>query len=385
LNSLLDKSLVLPMEAPDGEPRFRLLEIVREYAWTRLSPAAATATHNRHRDWFLELAERAGKGLQTAESRLWYMRLCSEEDNLHAAMRWCLEDPAGTEAGLRFAAALPEYWHARGAFRDARAWVAALLARGDKAPTALRARALTAAGLLEKLEQDFRAVEQYCNEAIAIAQVVGDRAAEAQALHFLAHVAQEQDNHAQAFQLYQQSIALFQAEGDPWGAGEVLNCFGDMQKQFGFLADAEAALSQALVLRRSFDNRRGVAATLSNLGHLYCRLHDAKRAAAAFHESLDICRTLGHKRLLCYSLCGYGGVAAIRGEPERAAILLSVGSHLLFTSGGAFPTPDRVDYEWLVAQTRQQMGNESFEAAWKKGQQLSLEQSLAYATLVDER
>jgi non-specific serine/threonine protein kinase len=183
LGLLVDKSLVRTGEEQNGAPRFRMLETVRQYAWEQLSPGEAVHIRKRHRDWFLQFAERGGEGLQTAESSLWHARLRADEHNLHAALNFCLADEEGLQAGLRFANSLSEYWHAGGAFREARAWLSLLLARVEEAETSVYARALTTAAMLAKLEHDFPATAQLAGKALEIGRALGDRDVEALALH----------------------------------------------------------------------------------------------------------------------------------------------------------------------------------------------------------
>jgi predicted ATPase/DNA-binding CsgD family transcriptional regulator len=379
LNSLIDKSLVLAAEGQEGTPRFRMLETVRDYVWTQLESEEARQTQKRHRDWFLQLAERGGKGMQTADSQRWFPRLREEEDNLNAALDWCLDDAEGAEVGLQFASVLCDYWLVRGTFRRGCAWLAAFLIRTEEAKNSMRALALASAGMLAKLERDFEAVSHLCGEALDIACALGDRGVEAFALHFLAHVAQERADYVESKKLYERSILLFQEDGNRWGEGEAKNCLGDMQREVGDLANAEIMLGQSLALRRSFNNRRGVCATLSNLGHVLVRLQKAQAADACFRESLELNQTLGHPQSICLCVNGFAGIAVVQNELERAAQFLGAVDNFRSATHFTFESPDQVDYEWIVAQTKAQLPGERFAAAWAVGNQMSLAQAAAYA------
>lgn len=379
LHSLMDKSLVQAAEDQNGEPRFRMLETVRDYAWEQVGHDEAIQTQHEHCEWFLALAEQGGKGMQTAHSQMWYARLRVEEDNLNAVLDRSLNDEGGTDIGLRVATALCEYWHARGTFRQGRAWLQAFLARTAETPSSIRAQALAYAAMMAKLEHDFEAVERLSRDALEMARIVGDRSVEAFTLHYQAHVAQEKGNYEGARALYLRSIALFEEEGDAWGKGELLNCLGDMYRLSGNYAEAESALVQALASRRSFNNRRGVGATLNNLGHVLCRRQDAQRAEACFREGLAICQATGHKELSCLCVCGFAGVALFHNQPERATQLLGAADRFHTESHRALESPDRVDYEWLVAQAREKLPEARFAQMWAQGEQMSLAQAIAYA------
>ena len=87
--SLADKNLLVRRRSADGEPAFRLLEIVREFAESVLeNDDDANEIKRRHALFFLELAERAEPHLLKRESALWVRRLEEEHDNLRAALQW---------------------------------------------------------------------------------------------------------------------------------------------------------------------------------------------------------------------------------------------------------------------------------------------------------
>ncbi len=102
LASLVDKSLVRQNERAD-QPRFRMLETIREDALERLIAAGeADQIQKAHADYYLAFAEQAEAGPREAE---WLDRLEAEQDNLHAALSWFTRGgPA--DHGLRLAAAL---------------------------------------------------------------------------------------------------------------------------------------------------------------------------------------------------------------------------------------------------------------------------------------
>ena len=114
---LVEKSLV----AMDAEgTRYQLLETVRQYAQDRLHESGeAEAIRERHRDYFLALAEEAEPKLLGAEQAAWLRRLEAEHDNLRAGLSWSLED-SGSQAGLRLCGALQRFWITRGHFSEGR-------------------------------------------------------------------------------------------------------------------------------------------------------------------------------------------------------------------------------------------------------------------------
>jgi predicted ATPase len=106
LAALLDQSLVQQGDGPDGEPRFTMLETIREYALEQLEAhSEADAVRRRHAEYYLALAETAQPQFQRAERYRWSERTESEHYNLRAALAWALEG-GDVEIGGRLAVAL---------------------------------------------------------------------------------------------------------------------------------------------------------------------------------------------------------------------------------------------------------------------------------------
>ena len=148
LESLVGKSLVKQTEA-HGEPRFAMLETIREYAGDKLIAAGdEERVRERHRDYFLALAEEAEPKLMGAEQAAWLQRLEEEHENLRAALDWSLAE-AGSEGGLRLCGALQRFWLTRGHLSEGREWCVRVLGKaGAEERTPERAKALNAAGAL---------------------------------------------------------------------------------------------------------------------------------------------------------------------------------------------------------------------------------------------
>ena len=146
LESLVNKSLVKQSEA-QGQPRLAMLETIREYAREKLIAAGeAERMRERHRDYFLALAEEAEPKMKGAEQAEWLQRLEDEHENLRAGLDWSLVE-AAAEAGLRFCGALQKFWFARGHLAEGREWCARVLAKaGAGTQTSERTKVLNAAG-----------------------------------------------------------------------------------------------------------------------------------------------------------------------------------------------------------------------------------------------
>src|SRR5262249_26381914 len=152
--SLVDKSLLHQEDGPDGEPRFRMLETVREYALEQLTASGEVpAMRRRHRDWYLSFAEHASAELRGPRQVEWFDRLEIEHATLRAALEWSTAEADGVEAGTCLAEHLAWFWILRGHIREGRARLDRLIAYAT-ADDPARARSLSAAGFFAERQGD---------------------------------------------------------------------------------------------------------------------------------------------------------------------------------------------------------------------------------------
>ncbi len=176
LDELLDRSLVYVYDA-GGEPRYGLLETVRQYGAQQLERAGETeGVRGRHLAWCATLAERAAPALQGPEQAVWLARLGHEGDNLRAALRWALDRGLST-LGLRVAGGLGKFWLRAGHQREGRRWLAAFLALApipdDAAAPEARATALEAAAGLAEDAHDFTEATALFAQSEALRRTLG--------------------------------------------------------------------------------------------------------------------------------------------------------------------------------------------------------------------
>src|SRR5215217_2576473 len=146
MSALVDKSLVQQRAGDWDEPRFTMLETVREYATERLEESGELGRlRRRHVAYFLKLAEEEERASQGPLQRVWLDRLETEHSNLRAALSWSLASKDDTRMGLRLTGALSHFWYVREHHSEARMWLQRALERPSKA-TAARAKVLVGAG-----------------------------------------------------------------------------------------------------------------------------------------------------------------------------------------------------------------------------------------------
>src|SRR6266700_3384476 len=166
LASLLDHSLIQQSEQEAEEPRFLMLQTLREYGLELLAATGELqTTQAAHAHFFLQLSEQAEPELQGPNQAVWLERLEQEHDNLRAALEWALEDVADEQAGerrdiaLRLSAALWHFWWVHGHYSEARTFLERALARSQEASVSLRVKVLRAGAHVMLQQGDYAQAE----------------------------------------------------------------------------------------------------------------------------------------------------------------------------------------------------------------------------------
>jgi predicted ATPase/transcriptional regulator with XRE-family HTH domain/Tfp pilus assembly protein PilF len=417
LESLMDSSLLRQEVIGGAEPRFWMLETIREYGLERLAESGeAEALAGRHAEFFCGLAEKAEGELQGTEQGAWLARLEREHGNVRAAIASSLER-GDVDTAARICGALRRFWYLHGHLSEGRGWIARVLARGDALPAASRAKALHAEAVLAWSQGDHVAARESAGESLQIWQALGDRQGVANMLHNLAVVAMSEGDYESAYRLNQQVLAVFQELGERWSAALSLANLGLVALYRGDPAEARSHLEESLALRREVGDRQGVAQSLNNLGTVMrCvgdpttayTLHDEalgifrqlsdrwsvavclanmglaelnrgeyEQARTLLEASLETFRELGVRNGVATSLNGLGGVAAQTGEPRQAALLFGAAEALLERVGAPLPPPEREERDRNGSVARLALGETEFARAWAEGRLLGPDRALA--------
>ena len=307
--SLVDKSLLRRVGAA-VEPRFGMLETVREYALERLEASGeAVEIRRRHAGHYLALAEGAEPAVRGPRQGASLDRLDAEHDNLRAALGWAIEH-GEMDAGLRLGGALGRFWQVRGYWTEGREWLTRLLAlAGAPSRTAARAKALNALGHLTRRQGDYAAARSLHEEALGISRELGDKPGIAAALNGLGETARLRGDYAEARSLYRESLALARELGDKLGIAAALNNLGIVARFRGDYAEALSLYRDSLGIRQELGDREGMAISLNNLGVVARLQGDYPRARAWHQESLRIRRELRDAGGVAESLNNLGIVA----------------------------------------------------------------------------
>jgi non-specific serine/threonine protein kinase len=380
LEALVEQSLVRRVEGGD-EPRFALLETIREFALERLIESGVEpAARQAHADWFGRLAERAALELEFRSSPDWLGRVEADQDNLRAGLVW-LERQGDAERLLRFSGAAACLWHLRGNRREALTWLErALAAAGQRdVPLASRLRALYWAGMLARNQGDYPRATHHTQDLLARAEAAGDRAETARALQLLGYIALAQGEYERAASRAEEAMALLQSGGNKSVQAYALYGLGMAELGAGNPDHTTSVLEAALAIQHETGNQFGVALALSGLGLAAYVAGTYDMAATRFAAALPLWRQAGNRENLTEWLAGVACLAAGTGAYEQAAHLMGAVYQQCEELGHRLGLPDQQFFEDAERIVRAVLGQTASVVAIGAGADSGLEETLEEA------
>lgn len=383
ITSLADKSLLHRIEDEAAEPRYGMLETIREFGLEQLIASGEEGTMRQaHAAWFTALAERTWNAVDARADAAWLDQLETEHANIRAVLTW-LDQTGNAAAMLQLAGALWPFWHRHSHRREGRSWLARALDRAQPpaVSAAVRLRPLYGAAYLARNRGDYAEATALARTCLDLATELGEQRAAARAEQLLAFIALAQGAYAEATAHAEAAVGRSAALGDhsAWTAW-VLSDLGMAAFGQGDLAHAEQTLAETLRLFRTFADPFGTALTLGYLGLVACERRDPLLAATRFAESLPLWQAMSNQENQAEWLAGVATLAAIRGEPAQAAHLFGAADALRTTLGHAFTLPERAAFDRGAALARIALGETAFAATYAAGQGLPRDRALADAT-----
>jgi len=422
LVQLVNKSLVAVEHQPGQDARYRLLDTIRHYALARLAESGeAESVWRRLAQYYIALIKVSGLADQITSIQDPYRVLAQERDNVRGALAWCRSAPGAEELGLQLAVAVMNSWIGHGDWREAQAFLEAALERASQlANPSARVRAELGLGQIAYMQGHYARATAHLLRSSSLARERQDARAEGAALVVLADVALEQgepplaldhleaawalyqrlddaegmavtmqmqaeavlgqEDAVRAAALFQKSLALFP---EPVRANHVPGTLIGLGSTAILQGDYELAQQQymdCLALCRQHQERSlNLPWAIYGLGEATLGLGEAALARNHFREALELFRDEGDQGAISFCLASLGCAAALAGELAQAAGLWGMADALRKSLGARQPPASRVIRERLVDQTRKQLGEEAFAAAWTEGAQLSLEQAIDLA------
>jgi DNA-binding CsgD family transcriptional regulator len=365
--SLFDHSLLQQSSVTDDEPRYAMLEVIREFGLERLADTPENhIIRARHAEWCLAFAEHSWQVLYCQPLRLIDLdRVAQEHDNLRAALIW-LEERGDGRGCLRLAMALAPFWYFRSHRTEASGWLerGLRLIGSDTLPLAELARLCHCIALLS---QGQPGADTTNRESLRIWRELGDDWGVAVALQGLAYNAGAAGHYDEAIAPGTEALALYERLGIQERAADLRWMLGRTAFGKGELATAVTLLDASLAGGRAIDDPMAIGQALNTIGLLRIEQGEWSSAAAALREALAIWLEFGMKERLLYSFAGIATLAAATARAAAAAQLFGAVAALREPLGYEFDLPERARYERGEQAARAALGDAPFAAAFAAG------------------
>ena len=362
---LVHKSLVVAEEV-EGEPRYRLLSMIRQYARERLVEAGeADALAERHARWYLALPER----LRETDSETRLRRLDLEPDNFRSALAWLLDNDA--PAALRLADLLGDWWLMRGRLEEGRGWLESALERSQEAtPVAAAAllRAMAFVGRSGGMSEGDRLAER----SFSISRDLGDGQGMSQALQVRGVWAWIRGPYPRARELLNEAIEVAHVAQSPLAEANASHVLGLVEASERDLVGARSVLTATVELLDRVPEAAGSGFVVATLGRVPVIVPGEPVRRVVQEDSPITFRQAGPRAAAGYVLNSLAIVARLAGEQAECDVLL----------GEAFARLSAAGDEAGVAQTFAAIGRlatlqgDTERAQWALGESLGLRRRL---------
>ncbi len=417
LGRLVSHSLVVLEEAAN-EPRYRLLETVRQYAMEKLDASnEGDATRTAHLSWCAQLVEEAEPLLDGPRQGERMARLDRDYENVRAALRWGL-DRGLHEGALRLGAAFWRFWWIRAYFPEGQRWLEELLTH-EVAAADVRVRLLEGAGWMADVLGDLARAEEYFERALELRRIAGDPRAISTTLGWLSFVAAASGDLARAIHLAEESAQVARGLGDARTLAQALTRLGThltmngeaergaplldegarLARQAGDLFTAAAALDSlgmaerlrgdfaqsVVVLREDLQlvDEIGYGVTAAEvryqLADTLLRLGQIDEARKLCLESLRMAHAVGDARRVANALRVAGALEVTQASYGRAVTLCSSAENVLASKGIRWMPVERAALDASLVAAQVELARQAFELSLAFGRALDVDQAVRLA------
>jgi len=323
VTSLLNKHLLVRREQEHDEPRFVMLETVREFGWEQLVVCQeAEMVRAAQARYFVQLAEAAASSSESDQEN-WFERLEWERENLRMTLQWLVEHAAqehNAEMALLLAGAIARFWTVRWyrwSSSQERDWVERTLGLPIEVSPEIKARALQAAAWLALVQDDGEQAERFYQESSRCFGEAEDARGSAVASHWLGYLAWVVHQDGKQAQSLLAQCSRF-TNDDPIALALARITAGNIALDQGELTEAQACLEQSIALCRTTRQKKNLARALRSLGRLRFAQGDATAARSLFEESLALCRETKEAFHLARALDLLGQLELVQRNAELA-------------------------------------------------------------------
>lgn len=378
LSRLVDQSLVRRVDGRDGEPRFVLLDLLRERARELLGADGTAEVGARHATYVLEVLGDLDERQWTDAAHRWIDDINAWLAEVRSAHGWARQC-GDAQLAARITACLGTYWHREGHHAEGRRWVADALAHEAALDAHLVARLHLVAGLVE-WTRDVLTAREHWSESVRRYRAVGDDRYLAYSLAMVAGTyLLDPDGYEVAMRLVDEGIALARRVGERPLTAQALNVKGELARVHGNDALAGAAYEEGRDLAAAAGDAAHLSMFLGNLGYLAVHRGDHDEALRLGRDALRLSWSLGRRMMTAWLVSELAGPELGLGRPQRGALLVGAADHAFAILGVDRHPGDLPEHDRVLAGLREALGEKRFELHYAEGGRLSLDEAVTVA------
>lgn len=434
LAALVDKSMVIAERQEGSEMRYRLLEMVRQYAFEKLAEAGESERlYRRHQDYFVQFAETNSPKLIYKERTVWFKIFDAEYANLRMVLERAFTHITDVDAGPRLAVALNPYMInpfgseerliqsinlvqnrpdvSPAIFALLLGWGSVWLGNSNWAQQGLAISRGLGEGEKETLcwsllfvindnvdyQKNLDQTQALLEEQAVLIQSLGSEAILDPRIHqafhmdMLAELSFKRKQYERARVYALESIRLFQAFAHAWMLLLPYQLLGALFLQTGEYDQARNYYIKALHLAIEYHDARQVGYSAGLSEAEFC-MGNLSQAFAYCKDSLQLAYEKGHTSHVLRQVEMAAKIFAKQGRFAEAARLSGAATALIHQFDRKIPvepsqdallndavTQDaKVSLDILVPDWRTRLDSEMILAAWNEGQAMSYDQAITY-------
>jgi predicted ATPase len=384
ISSLVDKALVRPDHSLDGQPRFAMRQVIREYADDRLAAAGERdEMRRRHAGFYRQLVIDLSRQLRAGEMRPAVAQHIADQDNIRSALQ-CFIDARDGDATAQIGLAAWPLWFMQSQYTEGlelmdHALQADLMLSDDS-----RADLMLTLGMMAFERGEYARADSVLQPALDRYVQRGDTHRVATASIPLGVMAALQHS-AEGDSMLRRSIDDLRRLDDKWELGFALLALGTTLVLVHRENDAIAPLEEGAKIARAGDERIMLSNALIGLGCARIGQHDLAGAPGPLREAIHLAIELSNVETIARALDAFATLSLLTGDVSQGAILFGAATGMRRSVGADVWAVDRADQADTAEQLRARLGDQTYRQLLDQGGALALNEVLNMTAALDPR
>jgi predicted ATPase len=297
---LIDKSLLRRRDDPDGQPRYWMLETIREFALEKLASAENehAATANRHAQWAAATAAALRPMLRSARTDEAIARLDAEAQNLRGALAFA-DATKDSQLFVHLVQETAMYWYLRGNLTEGVAYAERAVTLAEPLGYAVEAATIPTFVFLRAMSGDIGQAERaLADRGVELAERSGDATLLLWALDAQAAMLGASGDVEASEATYRRCLDVANAANDRWFQMTTLSNLVDIALDSGRYEEALQMAEEAVARAHELADWPSFAIASANKGSALLALQRVSEARRVLEDAADVAESVGYATAL---------------------------------------------------------------------------------------